>query len=289
MPLATYLTLCLSSYIATTREELMNEPLTEVTEGEWDARIHAGTARIQKRWEHLSPRTKEVLMQDGFDSRGRRSAPIETGDESDTLAYALGLFEEAVKASIPMQKGDFVPSYFPGDEILHEAANLVFHRKYCDPEFTELALHACMKHQAASSTVSLYLNGGKSAGAKSSIAKAIAGIFFAILLAVSIGNGITLALEHDAASSSVLAFLAMFSYSMVKRFDQPTTISKWEVAYSNWMNILLRDFHIGTAHGVEQQLQQFLRQNVHVPSVLFDLCAVLQQGTRYEHATGGNA
>jgi hypothetical protein len=90
-------------------------------------------------------------------------------------------------------------------------------------------------------------------------------------------------LDHDAMTSSVLALVAIYSYATLKYQKKPDEESKWELALTTWSSLIYRDFHIGTGHGVELQLQQFLRQGVHVPSVLFDLCAVLQQGTQYDH------
>jgi hypothetical protein len=249
------------------------------TEDSWDSRFQAGVKRIKTHWPRLQPQTKKLLMQDGFDERGSHKTSLESWDDSSNLAYSLGLFEEAVKASIPMEQGDRIPSCYTSDEVLHQSANLVLNRQYCDPEFTGLALHACIKHQAANAVSSFYYNGGKRSEGKAVLGKTIAGIALSIALAASIGNGLVLALEHDATSASVLAFIAMFSYGTFKNLDKPAVETKWEVAYSNWLALILRDFHVGTAHGVEQQLQQFVRQGTHVPSVLFDLCAALQQGT----------
>jgi hypothetical protein len=250
----------------------------------WDKRTQAGTKRLRARWASLQPSTKKILMKDGFDNAGSLSSPLESWHDSSSLAYSLGLFEEAAKGSIPSKKEDVFASYYLSDEVLQEAANLVLTREHCDPEFTRLALHACMKHQAVNAAYRFLSNGGKRAGVRSGwgvIGYLVAWIFFSVLLAACIGNGLSLAFDHDAAGSSVLAFVAMFSYGTMKNLNKPHEASKEEVANDVWSSVFYNDFHIGTGHGVERQLQDLLRQGRHVPSVLFDLCAALQQGTAY--------
>jgi len=253
----------------------------------WDIRVEAGTRRIKEVWSRLQPQTKQLLKKDYFDERGGRDTPLDIGDDSAHLVYSLGVFLEAAKANVPMHYGDSVPSCYLRDEVLQEAANLVWSRRYCDPEFTSLALHACIKHQTAGAASAFYFNSGKPKGAKGwlhVLGQVITAILFSILLAASIGNGLVSAFEHDAGTSSALAFVALFSYGALRNLNKPKEDSKWSAAFTAWSSLLNRDFHIGTAHGVERQLRQFISNGVHVPSVLFDLCAALQQGTAYASA-----
>lgn len=265
----------------------MNDRVITVSEGEntWDARAKVGTSRINRVWERLRPQTKDLLIKDGFDAWGSRDIPLGIGDDTGDLAYSLGVFVEAVKEKLPMHYGDTIASCYMADEVLNEAANLLYSRDYCDPAFTSLALHACINHQTANAASSRYFHGGKRAGTKSGLALSgtvIAVLVFSAVLATSIGNGLVSALEHDAITSSVLAFVAMFSFGTLKSLNKPNEESKWEVASTLWSSLIYRDFHIGTGHGVEHQLHQLVSKGVHVPSVLFDLCAVLQQGMQYQ-------
>jgi len=252
---------------------------TDSSEDAWGNRTKAGMKRIKKDWKRLQPQTRRLFTEDGFDDHGGRLVPPESWDETGHLVYAIGLFEEAARATIPAKNGDPIPACYNGDELLHEAANLVLNRQYCDPEFTGLALHACMKQQASSAVVSFYYNGGDRTKTKSVLGKAIAGITLSVVVAASIGNGLVEAFNHDVGSASIWAFIAMFCYGTLKNMNKADEASKWEVSYTNWSALIFRDFHIGTGQGVEQQLQQFVRQGIHVHSVLFDLCAALQQGT----------
>lgn len=256
---------------------------TDEAEDVYDTRVAAGIKRIKKHWESLQPQTRKLLVEDGFDDRGSCPLPLESWNMSRDLAYSLGLFEEAVKARIPAKNGDPIPTCYGGDDILHEAANLVLRREYCDPAFTSLALHACIKQQASSAVVSFHYHdgGSKRPGVKAILGMSVTSVVFSIMLAGSIGNGLTLAIQHDGVSASVMAFVGMFSYGVLNNLGKPEAETKWATASSNWSVLTYLDFHIGTGHGVEHQLRQLMRQGVHVPSVLFDLCAALQQGTQY--------
>jgi hypothetical protein len=265
----------------------MNDRVTAEPKDEdtWDVMVKVGTGRIREAWPRLLPRTKDLLTKDGFNSHGGRDTPLGLGDDTGDLAYSLGVFLEAVKAKVPMEDGDPIPACYMGDEVLHQATNLVLTRQYCDPVFTSVALHACMKHQTANAALSFHSNGGKRAetkGCLSLMGMFLTGVVFSILLAAFIGNGLVSALNHDAMAASVLAYLALGSYAAMKHLNKPDEESKWKIALTTWSTLIYRDFHVGTGHGVEQQLQLFLRQGLHVPSVLFDLCAALQQGTQYD-------
>lgn len=251
---------------------------------DWDSRVQGGTKFIQKRWGQLLPLTKRLLIKDGFNESGSISAPLESWKDSSSLVYSLGLFNEAVKGSLPSKDGDLIPSFYMSDEVLQEARNLVHTIAYCDPEFARLALHACMKHQAANAASAFFYNGAVQVGVRtgwSLVRMSIAVIFFSVLLAVCIGAGITTAFQNDAFTSSLLAFVGMFSYGTLKNLYKPDEKTNWEIAKTNWSLLIYRDFHVGTAHGVERQLRHFLCEGIHVPSVLFDLCATVQQGTEY--------
>lgn len=258
----------------------MNDRTVEagLSEDVWGNRAKAGMKRIKKNWKRLQPQTRRLFTDDGFDDHGGRLVTPESWDDTGNLVYAIGFFEEAARATIPAKNGDPIPACYNGDELLHEAANLVLNRQYCDPEFTTLALHACMKQQACSAVVSFYYNGGDRKKAKGAFGKTIWSVAVSIAFAASLGNGLVTALNHDAGSASVCAFIAMFCYEFLKNMNKPDEESKWEVAYTHWSTFIFRDFHLGTAHGVEEKLQQFARQGIHVHSVLFDLCAAVQQG-----------
>lgn len=251
---------------------------TSLSEDVWGNRTKAGMKRIKKDWIRLQPQTRRLFTEDGFDDRGGRSAPLESWDETGNLVYAIGYFEEAAKASIPAKNGDSIPACYEGHELLNEAVELVLNPQYCDPEFTRLALHACMKQQASSAVVSFYYNGGSRTKAIGGVGKVIWSVALSIAFATSLGNGLVMALNHDASSASVCAFIAMFCYGYLKNMSRPEEESKWEVAYTHWSALIFRDFHLGTAHGVEKKLQQLERQGIHIHSVLFDLCATVQQG-----------
>lgn len=246
---------------------------------DWDDRSIGGVNYIRTNWRRLRPSTQEFLMHQGFDIDGSRDADPKVWDKAADLFYSLGLFEEAVKAQMPVNIGDRTPISFGGNELLHSAATLALMRDWRDPEFATIALLACIKHQTGNAVIGLHYNGGERTGMKTALLKGSIGIAFNVLLAASVGAGLTFAFEHDALTASICAFSAMFSYAVVRTMSAPEIANKWEAARSSWSNLLHVDFHIGTGHGVQQQLQQMLRQGVHVPSVLFDLCALLQDAS----------
>lgn len=74
----------------------------------------------------------------------------------------------------------------------------------------------------------------------------------------------------------LLALIAVGYFNWLKEKAQKPE----KVAYRKWSSLLYLDAHIGTGHGLQVKLEEMVRQGLNVPSVLFDLCAVLHRDAR---------
>jgi hypothetical protein len=255
----------------------------------WDDKVALGREQIRSRWQYLHPKTRDYLAAHGYDRHGRHVESADLPEDIGQLEYSLGVFQEARSAEPPGKKGDPIPPCLTNDNVLHEAANLLFDRRACDPEFVRAAIHACIKQQFSSAVSFLYFSGGSIEGKRVTLPRTIgriaAFVIFSLGLPFAVGNGLASAFQGDGAAASLFALFAMFAYGVLKAWYKKPETPEY-LAYQAWFSLMYRGFHIGTGHGIEKQLADMLRRGVGVPSVLFDLCAALQQGTRYSAGEG---
>ncbi|MCY0856018.1 hypothetical protein [Cupriavidus sp. D39] len=95
-------------------------------------------------------------------------------------------------------------------------------------------------------------------------------------LPASIGGGLAYASEGNGVAASLCAYFA-FAAVGIYRSRNEVVAAKELTGYWKWSGLLSRDFHLGTGHGLRSKLDEMLRQDIYVPSVLIDLCAMLHQ------------
>ena len=255
----------------------------------YDQHAVQGQAFIRKVWNRVPQETRDLLQSNGYDKMGvaRRGSDQITSpyvSEIESLEYSLGVLHKAATSKPPAKKTDEIPRILYNNEVLIEAG-IFRDRRWRNSEFAALAIHAVIKKQVTSSLELLYLKGGKtefqSVSAWLSIGKLIAIVAFAIGLPFAIGNGLAAASTGDGGSATAYAFFAFFAVGFfldLNEKNKPGAAHTPELlAYEKWNSMLNSEFHIGTGHGLQIKLADMVRQGVNVPSVLFDLCAVLQR------------
>jgi len=198
------------------------------------------------------------------------------------LEYSLGLFKESAASKRPTKKGDEYPSFLIDNELIIQAGNLLsLNNPYNSADFARIAIHALMKRQAALAFSELVAKGIKieSPNWLYIVARLIFLFFFWIALPISVAYGIKEALAGSVVSASAWFFLTMFSYNIlyIKKEEEK---SVYVIAYEKWSSLFIEDypfFHIGTGHGIRVKLEAMVCQGIHVPSLIIDLCVLLQQ------------
>lgn len=261
-------------------EDLIENTVKEFGDA-FDGRALAGQAYISKNWRHLLPTTRSYFASNGYDEFGRFVDTDDAGlSDARHLEYTLGLLHEAVTSKVPSKKGDPIPACFAGDDVLNHAPNLLAVDGSGDPAFVGLAIHALLKQQTARALEFLFFSGGTNEVTTKSaiweIGKAIGKAVLLIGLPVSIGGGLAYASEGNGVAASLCAYFAFAAVSTYRTRNAVVAAKELD-AYRKWSSLLYRDFHIGTGHGLRLKLEEMVRQDIHVPSVLIDLCSHLHR------------
>lgn len=260
----------------------MEGEVIEASADSWDTAAREGQKFISRKWARLLPATKTTLAADGYDNRGRFAAYEDSAlSDSRNVEYALGVFAEAAAAKVPSKKGDRIPGCLAGDEVLRQASALIASEVSTEPVFAELAICAILRKQTASALEFLYFRGGTNEVATTSaiweIGKAIVKVVLGIGLPAAVGGGLAYASQGNGVAASLCAYFAFAGVSVLRSSKNEEVAAKELAAYRKWNSLLYNDFHIGTGHGLRIQLEEMQRQDIHVPSALIDLCAMLHQ------------
>lgn len=238
-----------------------------------------GQKVIRERWSCLRPETRNTFTALGYDDRGRRPEADGLTTEIESVEYAVGVLKEAANAKVPIKKEDEIPACLNGDEVLHETANLFYRPQWRDPELASLAAVAIVNQQTAGAFSFLYFMHPNDEGLKttalSGVGRLVGGLAFGLGLPASIGFGLTYAASGNGIAASLCAAFAFMAVQFFRDLkDKPPTPA--QLAYRGWCNLLCRNFHIGMGHGLHVKLEAMVREGTIVPSVLFDLCAILK-------------
>ena len=240
----------------------------------------SGREYIKKNWGYLHSKTRKYLEDNGFDA-GVRNLDNKPSYDTTMLEFSLGLFKESAASKIPTKKGDEYPSFLIDNELLSQAGNLLsLENPYNSADFARIAIHAIMKRQATLAFSELVAKGIKigSPNLPKIIAKLILSIFFWVALPISVAYGIKEALSGEGVSASAWFFLTIFSCNFLYRKEDEKNI--YVIAYEKWSSLFIEDypfFHIGTGHGLSAKFENMICQGIYVPSLLIDLCVLLQQ------------
>ena len=253
----------------------------------WDQAVALGRIVIARHWQKLAPATVTILRQPDetgsihFDAHGRfQSSESITGD-SVSLARTLGIIQTSIRENIS-GNGVFWPAGYPSEQsALFQVNELLQLPAGRDPEFAAMAIEAAIRQETTNALYRLNLVGGDADGAKAGllqfIPKILGMIVFGIGLPISIGIGLTFAFHGDAVTASLCALFAFIAVNFI--FYQKETPQKPEyLAYKGWLELSNDGFPVATGHGIEKKLGILLASGVKVPSVFFDLCAILARG-----------
>ena len=253
--------------------------------GDFAQRHAEGKATISKLWPRLQLSTRSWLMtpdgngQKHFDSRGRNLGAEDQFGDIACVEYALGTMLFAVKAPLPSKGTDVIPALLDGNEIIEQVAELVYWPAGRDPEFAAMGLHALLKQRTSLALQLVYLTGGSIEEPKFLIARVgariVTTLLFVLTLPLALGYGLSLAFKDEGFGASLCAYWGL--YAVWYLIDANKTEVKKEVeSYRRWQELCTIDFHIGTGHGLEVKLTEMLRAGIKIPSVLFDLCAMVR-------------
>lgn len=132
------------------------EKESKKTGDEWNRRALLGRTVVRGSWLRLRPETRNSLAtpddwgQKHYDERGLSQKTDENFGDIAKIEYALGTLYEASKAKVPRTGKDEIPQVLAGDDVLIQAAELLFAPAGRDPEFAALAVHALIKQQISS-------------------------------------------------------------------------------------------------------------------------------------------
>lgn len=238
-----------------------------------------GQKYIRDNWRYFHSKTRGYFEANGYDKVGRRLEG-EFFSDIEMLEYSLGLFKESAACNRPTEKNDQYPSFLVDNELIVQASNLLSHDNiYYSQDFARIAIHAIMKRQAALAFSKLVSEGVKF-GSPSYLkiaASLIFVIFSWLMLPVSLANAITEAFKGDSTGASVWFFLALFTANTLYNKKEEKTVDL--IAYERWGALFYEDypfFHIGNSYGLKAKLENMISQGIYVPSLLIDLCVLLQ-------------
>lgn len=205
------------------------------------------------------------------------------------IEYTLGLLEQGALADSPSKIGDFIPAALNGDEVLREADTLVSDLRWRDPVFARLAIIALISQQTATALSWLVFRGTdpESPGRDlrrnwpALLVSVLFGFFYSVVFAACIGYGLVYALRGDGFHASICVFFAsgavagMIQLNRQVREDLAEIKRPERIAYDAWRLLNSERWTIGSAHGLDAKLHRMMAQEIAVPNVLIDLCAVL--------------
>ena len=250
----------------------------------WDQAVALGRIVIARHWQKLAPATVIILRQPDetgsiqFDAQGRFQSSESSTGESVSLARTLGIIQYSIRKNIS-GNGVFELAGYPSEQsVLFQVNELLQLQAGRDPEFAALAIEAAIRQETTNALYRLNLAGGNSDGAKASllqfILKILGLIVFGIGLPISISIGLTFAFHGDEVTSSLCALFAFIAIDFL--FYQKKAPEKPEyLAYKGWLELSNDGFPVATGHGIGKKLELLLAGGVKIPSVFFDLCAIL--------------
>lgn len=245
----------------------------------------SGRKFIRDHWRRFHPRTVEYLKRNGFSANGKRNEDLSNSD-TDIIDIQLGLFREVAELPIPKEEDLEISGAFLNQELTYNAAELLNRNtSYDAADFAAIAISALMKQQLYLAYTNMR-DHGHSEHPRAPLAKAIIQMTISFSLwvvgAFSLAGAIENAFSHDTASSGLCLLLSMACGTFA--YKKTSSQIKEIATFQSWRKLFYEDgifFHIGTAHGLRFRFEKMVEQGIHVPTILFDLCALLHE-TRSE-------
>lgn len=253
----------------------------------YEKAVFEGKRFVSAHWSSFQATTRQALLAFGvYSDRGlllkpdeyRRPVDSESQNRIEGLWYAVGILSLCEATPLPGRTNylEPIPRTALENQVFLSCQTILFYREWHDATFLSLGLRALANHQVA---IALENIGPEK---KTSIAGlAITGLLkmsFLLSAPFAMAYALIAANKGDLPGTAIslyLVALAVGAWVSIKEMESGKDKPLNERTYSSWS--MFRFHHCGgcVGAGARFQLEQMVKNGIFVPSVAFDLCAVM--------------